>query len=57
MNLKFRQKILIAASLVVAVTFSLYTLYGDYQQRNATSRDLDNYLTEMGTVTANNIQN
>ncbi len=57
MNLKFRQKILIAASLVVAATFSLYTLYGDYQQRSAISSDLDNYLSEMGTVTANNIQN
>ena len=57
MNLKFRQKILLAASLVVAAAFSLFTLYGDYQQRNAISSDLDSYLNEMGTVTANNIQN
>ena len=57
MNLKFRQKILVAASLVVAATFSLFTLYGDYQQRRAISSELDNYLSEMGTVTANNIQN
>ena len=56
MNLKFRQKILLAASLVVAAAFSLFTLFGDYQQRNAISGDLDSYMTEMGTVTANNIE-
>ena len=56
MNLKFRQKILLAASLVVAAAFSLFTLFGDYQQRNAISSDLDSYMTEMGTVTANNIE-
>ena len=56
MNLKFRQKILLAASLVVAAAFSLFTLFGDYQQRNAISSDLDSYMTEMGTVTAHNIE-
>jgi len=56
MNLKFRQKILLAASLVVAAAFSLFTLFGDYQQRSAISSDLDSYMTEMGTVTANNIE-
>ena len=56
MNLKFRQKILLAASLVVAAAFSLFTLFGDYQQRTAISSDLDSYMTEMGTVTANNIE-
>ncbi|OYT94214.1 MAG: hypothetical protein CFE49_19435, partial [Pseudomonas sp. PGPPP3] len=56
MNLKFRQKILLVASLVVAAAFSLFTLFGDYQQRNAISSDLNSYMTEMGTVTANNIE-
>ena len=56
-NLKFSHKILIAASLVVIAAFSLFTLYNDYLQRNAIREDLENYLQEMGNVTASNIQN
>jgi methyl-accepting chemotaxis protein len=56
-NLKFSHKILIAASLVVIAAFSLFTLYNDYLQRNAIRDDLDNYLHEMGGVTASNISN
>jgi len=56
-NLKFSHKILLAASLVVVVAFSLFTLYNDYLQRNAIREDLENYLAEMGEVTASNIQN
>jgi len=56
-NLKFSHKILLAASLVVIAAFSLFTLYNDYLQRNAIRDDLESYLSEMGSVTANNIQN
>jgi methyl-accepting chemotaxis protein len=56
-NLKFSHKILGAASLVVIAAFSLFTLYNDYLQRNAISNNLESYLNEMGSVTANNIQN
>ncbi len=56
-TLKFSHKILLAASLVVIAAFSLFTLYNDYLQRNAIRADLENYLHEMGSVTANNIQN
>jgi len=56
-NLQFSHKILFAASLVVMVAFSLFTLYNDYLQRNAIREDLESYLQEMGNVTASNIQN
>ncbi|MFC4864250.1 methyl-accepting chemotaxis protein [Pseudomonas sp. MAHUQ-62] len=56
-NLRFSHKILLAASLVVIAAFSLFTLYNDYLQRNALRDDLENYLQEMGDVTASNIQN
>jgi methyl-accepting chemotaxis protein len=57
MNLQFRQKILLAASLVVIAAFSLFALYSDYLQRTAISDDLNSYLSEMGDATASNIQN
>ncbi|MES2821567.1 MAG: methyl-accepting chemotaxis protein [Pseudomonadota bacterium] len=57
MTLKFSHKILIAATLVVVAAFSLFTLYNDYLQRNAIRADLENYLNEMGGVTADSIQN
>jgi len=56
-SLKFSHKILLAASLVVIAAFSLFTLYNDYLQRTAIRADLENYLQEMGKVTASNIQN
>ncbi|CAE6895305.1 Methyl-accepting chemotaxis protein PctA [Pseudomonas marincola] len=56
-NLKFSHKILIAASLVVIATFTMFTLYNDYLQRNAIRKDLHSYLREMGAVTSSNIQN
>ncbi|PWE47756.1 chemotaxis protein [Pseudomonas prosekii] len=55
-NLRFSHKILLAAALVVIAAFASFTLYNDYLQRNAIREDLDNYLTEMGEVTASNIQ-
>ena len=56
-RLKFSHKILLAASLVVITTFALFTLYNDYLQRNAIRDNLENYLDEMGEITAHNIQN
>ncbi|SEB57150.1 methyl-accepting chemotaxis sensory transducer with Cache sensor [Pseudomonas saponiphila] len=55
-NLRFSHKILLAASLIVIAAFALFTLYNDYLQRNAIRNNLDNYLQEMGDVTAKNIQ-
>ena len=55
-NLRFSHKILLAASLIVIAAFSLFTLYNDYLQRNAIRSNLDNYLNEMGSATANTIQ-
>ncbi len=55
-NLRFSHKILLAASLIVIAAFALFTLYNDYLQRNAIREDLNNYLHEMGDVTASNIQ-
>nr|WP_027619804.1 methyl-accepting chemotaxis protein [Pseudomonas sp. Pse1] len=55
-NLRFSHKILLAAALIVIAAFTTFTLYNDYLQRNAIRQDLDNYLTEMGDVTARNIQ-
>ncbi|VVO81841.1 Methyl-accepting chemotaxis protein McpG [Pseudomonas fluorescens] len=55
-NLRFSHKILLAAALIVMAAFASFTLYNDYLQRNAIRENLDNYLNEMGDVTANNIQ-
>ncbi|MHB0807477.1 methyl-accepting chemotaxis protein [Stutzerimonas nitrititolerans] len=56
-RLKFSQKILLAACLVVTAAFALFTLYNDYQQRNAIRKGLENDLKAMGDITADNIQN
>ncbi|SEN12248.1 methyl-accepting chemotaxis protein [Pseudomonas sp. ok272] len=55
-NLRFSHKILLAATLVVIAAFASFSLYNDSLQRQAITQDLDNYLHEMGDVTANNIQ-
>ncbi len=55
-NLRFSHKILLAAALVVIAAFASFTLYNDWLQRNAIRDDLNNYLNEMGEVTAGNIQ-
>ena len=55
-NLRFSHKILLAAALIVTLAFTAFTSYNDYKQRNAIRNDLNNYLHEMGSVTANNIQ-
>ena len=56
-SLRFSHKILLAASLIVILAFSLFTLYNDYLQRNAIRADLENYLQEMGESTSTNIRN
>jgi methyl-accepting chemotaxis protein len=56
-TLRFSHKILLAASLIVILAFSLFTLYNDYLQRNAIRANLENYLAEMGDSTATNIRN
>ncbi len=56
-SLRFSHKILLAASLIVILAFSLFTLYNDYLQRNAIRADLENYLGEMGDSTSTNIRN
>jgi methyl-accepting chemotaxis protein len=55
-NLRFSHKILLAAALIVIAAFASFTLYNDWLQRNAIRADLNNYLNEMGEVTAGNIQ-
>ncbi|MBM3107772.1 MAG: methyl-accepting chemotaxis protein [Pseudomonas sp.] len=56
-NLRFSHKILLAASLIVMIAFTLFTLYNDYLQRNAIREDLERYLVEMGDTTSTNIKN
>ena len=56
-SLRFSHKILLAASLIVILAFSLFTLYNDYLQRNAIRANLENYLAEMGESTSTNIRN
>jgi methyl-accepting chemotaxis protein len=56
-TLRFSHKILIAAALIVALAFVLFTTYNDYLQRNAIRQNLANYLQDMGGTTATNISN
>ncbi len=55
-NMRFSHKILLAAAFIVLAAFASFTLYNDYLQRTAIRKNLENYLQEMGGVTANNIQ-
>ncbi len=55
-NLKFSHKIMLAASLVVIAAFASFALYNDYMQRTAIRNNLENYLRDMGNVSAGNIQ-
>jgi methyl-accepting chemotaxis protein len=54
-TLRFSHKILVAAALIVAVAFALFTSYNDYLQRNAIRQNLENYLHDMGGTTATTI--
>ena len=55
-SLSFAKKILLAAALVVVFAFTCFILYNDYRQREAVRTDTENYLGEIGTLTASNIQ-
>nr|WP_095093495.1 methyl-accepting chemotaxis protein [Pseudomonas sp. Irchel 3A5] len=56
MALKFRHKILLAASLIVVLAFALFTLYNDYLQRNTITKNLENSVAQAGELTATGIQ-
>ncbi|NES12095.1 hypothetical protein G3O07_24050 [Pseudomonas laurentiana] len=47
-QLKFSQKILLAAAVVVVMIFSLSSLYSYSLQRDAVSKSLENYLDDIG---------
>ena len=55
-NRSFSQKILIAAAAVVIGAFALFALYNDSLQRKSIGDSLDNYLQDMGLLTATNIE-
>ena len=56
MALKFRHKILLAASTIVVLAFVLFTLYNDYLQRSTITKNLENSVTQAGELTATGIQ-
>lgn len=56
MALKFRHKILLAASIIVVLAFALFTLYNDYLQRNTITKNLENSVAQAGELTATGIQ-
>ena len=55
-NLKFSQKILLAASLVTIVAFTLFVLFNDYRQRQALNADVHAALQEVGDLATRNIK-
>ncbi len=57
MNLKFRHKILLAASGVVVLAFALFTLYNDYLQRMTIRQNLEASVGQAGELTASSVQN
>ena len=57
MNLKFKSKILLAASGVVVLMFALFTLYNDYLQRNSIRENLQATLHQAGELTSSSVQN
>ncbi|BAN48203.1 methyl-accepting chemotaxis protein [Metapseudomonas resinovorans] len=55
-TLKFSQKILLAASLVMIVAFTLFVLFNDYRQRQALNADVHASLEEVGSLATRNIK-
>jgi hypothetical protein len=49
-NLKFSQKILLAASLVTIIAFTLFVLFNDYRQRQTLNADVHASLQEVGSL-------
>ncbi|MEE3158774.1 MAG: chemotaxis protein, partial [Pseudomonadota bacterium] len=56
-KLSFNHKILLAACLVVIAAFAAFSAYNDYLQRRTLQANLDTYLSDAGTLTADNISN
>jgi len=50
-------RILFAAALAVVGAFSAFSLYNDYFQRNATRSQIERYLSNVGSTTAESIRN
>lgn len=57
MHFRFSHKILMAACLVVVSVFLAFAVYNDYIQRKALQDSLQTYLTDAGSLTAENISN
>ncbi|MCV4261899.1 methyl-accepting chemotaxis protein [Pseudomonas capsici] len=57
MSLKFRHKILLAASGVVVLAFALFTLYNDYLQRTTIRQNLETSVGQAGELAASSVQN
>lgn len=55
LNLKFGPKILLTATAVTVLVFSLFAFYNDYRQRQTTQTDLQNTMHNLGTVLGANI--
>ncbi|WP_160288146.1 methyl-accepting chemotaxis protein [Pseudomonas knackmussii] len=55
-SLSFAKKILLAASLVVIFAFACFILFNDFRQREAIHADTESTLTQLGSLTASNIQ-
>lgn len=55
-SLGFSRKILLAAALIVVVAFSLFIVVNDYRQRETLKNSVDAELTQLGSLTTQNIQ-
>ncbi|WP_341521917.1 methyl-accepting chemotaxis protein [Pseudomonas sp. G.S.17] len=55
-SMKFSHKILLAAGLVVALTFSGFTVFNDYQQREGIRTQTAATLKNVGALVASNMQ-
>lgn len=57
LSLKFRHKVLLAASLIIVSAFALFTLYNDSLQKKTLTQQLTDRLAEAAEAAAGNIQN
>ena len=56
-KLSFNHKIVLAAGLVVIAAFAAFSVYNDYLQRRTLQTNLQTYLNDAGSLTAQNISN
>jgi len=56
-QLSFNQKIVSAACVVVIAAFAAFSVYNDYLQRKTLQDNLETYLADAGSLTAENISN